>query len=148
MLAPGRTLLALALTALGARQGASRVWQSDLSVNTVDLTALRRGGSLSARIAVGAAGDAARAVRLEILLPIGVAVLRLGPGCHASPSPVESLNARVSCLLGDLPHGATRAVVIVTTPAPPASRRRLAVFAFSDTPDPAPSNNFAERVIP
>jgi hypothetical protein len=37
---------------------------------------------------------------------------------------------------------------IATTAPVSGGRSRFAAFAFSDTPDPVPSNNFAERVLP
>jgi hypothetical protein len=143
---PART--ALPVMTPDARQEQPRSWQSDVRVQALDVTVVGPGGALAVRVAVAAEGDAAREARLEILLPIGVAVLRFADGCRPSPSPVESLNARITCTLGDVAGRTTRAVAIMTTAAPPAARARFAVFAFSDTPDPVPSNNFAERVIP
>ena len=63
----------------------------------------------------------ALAARVEILLPVGVGLVELSPGCIAGPSPpgVSALRGRVVCRLGDL-----------------------------DTPDPRPGNNFAERALP
>lgn len=92
--------------------------------------------------------DDARATRAEILLPVGVGVLRLPGGCKASPSAVPSLNARVTCDLGDVPVRGLRELSIVTTGAAGNARIRFAVFVTSDTPDPEPSNNYAERAVP
>lgn len=127
----------------------TRVWRADVSVNTFDVTALKRGGPLTARVVVATANEDARGVRLEMLLPVGVGVLRMSDACHASPSPVSSLSARVSCSLGDMPVRALRELTITTSGAStPDARLHFAVFVFSDTPDPLPTNNFAERVLP
>ena len=154
-------VVALAAVAFAARPGrllpasarpaptGQRVWQTDLRIQTFEVTALKRGGPLSARVVIVSDNDeAARAVRLEILLPIGAGVLRLSPGCRASASSVASLNARVTCELGDFPVRGFREVQISTTAAAPASRARFAAFVESDTPDPEPSNNYAERAVP
>lgn len=132
------------------RPGATpRVWRSDVSVRALDLTVEKRGGPISARVIVAADSDDAHAVRLEIMLPVGVGILRVPDGCRRSPSPITSLAARVSCALGDLPMRGMRDVAITTTGAPPSrGRLHFAAFTFSDTPDPVPANNFAERIVP
>ena len=142
---------ALALAA-GFASGASqstadrRVWQSDLQIQTLEAAGLRSGGSVNARIVVTADGsDPARAVRVEIMLPIGVGVLRLAPGCRPSASPVTGLNARVTCDIGDLQPRAIREIMISTTSRASTTPLRFAAFAYSDTPDPSPANNFAEK---
>jgi hypothetical protein len=126
-----------------------RVWRSDVSVRALDLSTERHGGAIAVRVIVAADSDDARAVRLEIMLPVGVGVLRVPDGCQRSPGPITSLAARVSCALGGLPMRGMRDVTITTTGAPPSRGRiHFAAFTFSDTPDPVPSNNFAERVVP
>ena len=125
-----------------------RVWQADLSVQAFDVTTLKPGGSVSSRVVVAPGNEAARGVRLEMLLPVGVGVLRVSDGCRPSPGPVAALNARVSCALGDMPVRALREVSVVTSGGPTADARlSFAVFVFSDTPDPRPANNFAERAL-
>jgi hypothetical protein len=60
-----------------------------------------------------------------------------------------SLAARVTCALGELHAGELRDVSITTARRPGAHMPlRFAAFAFSDTPDPRPGNNFAERDAP
>jgi hypothetical protein len=142
--------LSVALTAytwrsLEARQHS---WQADVSVRAIDVTPMRDGGSLTTRVAVTADSDRARAVRVEVMLPIGVAVMHVAEGCQTSPSPIASLSARVTCSLGDLPVRGLRYVFVTTTGKPVSQRARFAAFAFSDTPDPHPTNNYAERVVP
>lgn len=147
----GSIALAVAAFAGSGQQplDSPRVWQADVSVQALDVTALKPGGPITARVVVATDNDEARDVRLEMLLPVGVSILRLAAGCRASPSPVASVEARVSCTLGDLPVRALRELSITTSgAAKPGARLHYAVFAYSDTPDPVPSNNFAERVSP
>ena len=126
-----------------------RVWQADVSVQALEVSALKPGGPVTARVVVATGNDEARAVRIEMLLPVAVAILRIPAGCHASPSPVASLDARISCVLGDMPVRALHELMITTSGAArPGARLHFAVFAYSDTPDPVPANNFAERVSP
>ena len=139
---------ALVLTGNGGQQplDSARVWQADLAVQTFDVTALKPGGPITARVVVATGNDEARGVRLEMLLPVGIGVLRVPDACRPSPSPVASLNARVSCAIGDMPVRALREVSVVTSGVTGADPRpHFAVFVFSDTPDPRPANNFAER---
>ena len=143
-------LIAAASAHAGVRSsgGDPRIWQSDLRIESLDASELKSGGSVNARIVVAAgAADPARSVRVEIMLPIGVGVLRLGDGCKPSPSPVNGLNARVTCEVGDIPARGSKEVSLATTARPAGFPLRFAAFAFSDTPDPAPANNFAERAL-
>jgi len=126
-----------------------RVWQADVLVQALEITEPKRGGPLGAHVVVAIqSNDEARAVHLEVLLPIGVGVLRMPAECHLSRSPVTSLNARVTCDLGDMPGRGSRDVSITTTGRVANGPLRVAVFAVSDTPDPLPANNFAEKVLP
>lgn len=127
---------------------AQRAWMSDVSVRAMDVSSVRDGVSRITRMVVVADGDRAHAVRLEVMLPIGVSVLHVADGCRPSPGPVATLSARVTCELGDLPADAPRSVFVTTGGRPSAPPWRIAAFAFSDTPDPLPSNNYAERVAP
>ena len=141
---------ALVLTGSHVQQplDSPRVWQADLGVQAFELTAIKPGGPITARIVVTTGNDEARGVRLELLLPVGIGVLRVPDGCRPSPSPVASLNARVSCAIGDMPVRALREVSVTTTGVPAVdARSHFAVFVFSDTPDPRPANNFAERAL-
>src|SRR5574338_1282141 len=142
--------LVMAFVAAVEKRGATQhVWQADVSVRDFALTSTHRGTTVTARVVVAADSGDARAVRLEVMLPVGVAVVRMPNVCRASPRPVTSLSARVTCALGDVPVRESRGVSITTTDVP-ATRRRLryAAFAFSDTPDPVPANNFVERAVP
>ncbi len=142
-------VLGLGLVALLARDlPAQRLWQADLQVQSVDIALLN--ANLVARVVVLADLDEARAVRVEILVPVGVGIVRMAPGCTASAAPagVSALRARVTCELGNLPARGSREVFVMTTVPPTGTRRAFGAFAMSDTPDPVPGNNFAERTLP
>ena len=125
---------------------AQRTWESDVSVRSVEFSKAPRAGSITMHVTVMAERDDARAVRLEIMLPVGVGVLAIPPACRSSPAPVMSLAARVTCTLGDLHRRDVRTISVTTTRRPGVHQPlRFAAFVLSDTPDPQPGNNFAER---
>jgi hypothetical protein len=146
-----RAIIAITFLAATPRGDAApqHAWQSDVSVRAFELTMPKSGTSITVRVVVATDSGDARGVRVEIMLPVGVGVVTVPDGCRPSPSPVMSLSARVTCALGDLRVREIRELSIVTT-ARPGSREPLpfAAFAFSDTPDPHPLNNFAERDVP
>lgn len=128
---------------------ASRVWQADIQIRTLEVTKTRT--SLNTRIVVYTEhDDDARDARLLILLPVGVGIERLAPGCAATagPSNIPALRAAVTCQLGDLPNRGYREVTITTTRPFDGKPKRIGVFTYSLTPDPAPGNNHADRTIP
>ena len=128
---------------------AQRLWQADLQVRSLDVTILN--GNLIARIIlVSAADDEARAAKVEVLMPVGVGIVRMGAGCTASAAPpgVSALRGRVTCELGNVPVGGSREVFVITTVPPTGVPKTFGVFAMSDTPDPHPGNNFLERTLP
>ena len=128
---------------------AQRTWQSDVQIQALDVS--RFDQSLVARVIIFADNhDDARAVHVEILLPLGVGVTRTAMGCIASVSPpgVSDLRARVTCDVGTLPVRGSREVFVITTLPPAGTPKTFGVFASSDTPDPRPANNFAERTLP
>jgi hypothetical protein len=133
---------------LAPRAGRQMVWQADLRIRTFEVSEVK--GSLTARVVVVSEFGVASAVRLELLLPVGVGLLELSPGCTAGPSPkgVSALRARVTCLLGDVPLHVSRELHVTTTTPPPGMAHGFGVIAISDTPDPRPGNNFAEKAIP
>ena len=130
----------------GARQYA--LWQADLQV--IRLTIAEEGRTLTARVLISAEMGEALGARIEVLLPVGVGIVTLGTGCVAGPdrTGIRELRGRVECSLGDMPASSRREVFVVTTLPPRGMARGFAVVAMSDTPDPKPGNNFAERVIP
>lgn len=130
---------------LAARQ---HVWQADLEIRSLAVS--DSSGRLTATIVVVAALGEAMAVRVEVMLPVGVGIVRISAGCVPGPSApgVPSLRARVICTIGNLPPRVTREVSVTTTTPPAGMARRFGAMAMSDTPDPKPGNNFAEQVVP
>jgi len=138
----GTALLGLAV---GAGQ---HVWQADLQVKS--LTVSESHGNLTARFVVASEIGEAMAAKVEVMLPPGVGILEIGPGCKPGPNPpgVSALRARVLCTLGNLPPRTSRELFVTTTSPPQGGSRGFGVIATSDTPDPKPGNNFAEKGIP
>jgi hypothetical protein len=141
-------LLLSVLAALGPEARQRPLWQADLQIRS--LTVSEDKGNLTARVIVTAESGEALAARVEVLLPVGVGIVTLGPGCVAGPSMtgIRELRARVECTLGNLPARSNREVLVVTTIPPNGVVRGFAAVAMSETPDPKPGNNFAERAIP
>jgi len=125
--------------------GAQMVWQADVRIQALDLTALK--GYVTVRVVVYSDnGDNARNAALHLFLPVGTKAARLPPGCQSSPSPTAA-QARVDCALGELRVRDLREVSIVATAPPAGVPGRFAVFVYSDTPDPQMTNNYAERAV-
>jgi len=148
------TLIALAALPLIMRADVasddpqSHVWQADVQIRTLEVTKTK--SVITARVVVYTEkDDEARDSRLIVLLPLGVGIDKLGPGCSATagPSMVPSLRAAVQCDLGSIPDRGIREAVITTTIPPDVVPKRFGVFVYSNTPDPAPGNNYAERTI-
>ena len=142
-------LVVLTIAAHATRLEAQRLWQADVLVRSLEVTLLN--GNLLARIVVGSgAEDEARSARVEVLMPVGVGIVRMGAGCIASAAPagITALRGRVTCELGTLAVQGSREVFVMTTLPPTGVPRTFGVFAMSDTPDPKPGNNFAERTLP
>ena len=124
------------------------VWQSDLQIRSLSVTASN--GNLTAKVVVGSEYGEAIAARVEVMLPVGVGLVRVGTGCAPGPSApgVPSLRARVICTIGNLRPRDAREFSVTTTTPPTGHAGSFGAMAMSDTPDPKPGNNFAERVIP
>ena len=132
-----------------ARQGQpALLWQADLVVRSATVSAEK--GNLTLHVVIGSDFGEALGARVEVLLPVGVGIVSLGAGCVPGPSPtgISALRARVECTLGNLTARSSRSLVVVTTTPPNGVVRGFAVVAMSDTPDPKPGNNFAERILP
>lgn len=127
--------------------GLQHVWQADLQIKS--LTVSESKGLLTAKVVVVADYGEAMAAKVEFMLPVGVGIVQLGTGCTAGPSApgVPSLRARVICTIGNLRPRGVREFLITTTLPPSGLEGRFGAIATSDTPDPKPGNNFAERVI-
>ena len=124
------------------------VWQSDLQIRSLVVSEAK--GNLTARVVVAAEFGEAVGARVDVMLPVGVGIVSLGPGCVAGPdvTGISALRARVECRLGNMPARTNRELYVVTTSPPAGIARGFAVVAMSETPDPKPGNNFAERAIP
>ena len=145
----GRMMVALAALSIGrvAAASAQEVWQADVRIQSLEVTGGR--GSIAIRVVVTSDNDDdAMGVRLDVLLPVGAGVMRLAQGCRASPSPVANLAARVTCELGTIVVRGLREVTIAASTPPPGPGHKVAVVVMSDTPDPEPANNYAERMVP
>ncbi|HET9292839.1 MAG TPA: hypothetical protein VFO06_00980 [Gemmatimonadales bacterium] len=141
-------LLFAGLIGSPANGAAQAVWQADLRIR--DISASGVDGGLRLQVVVAAELGEAMAARVEIFLPVGVGLKEMAPGCVPGPNPqgVSDLQARVICRLGDLPPRSSREMHVVTTAPPPGIPSRFGAVALSDTPDPRPGNNFAERELP
>ena len=145
----GRMMVALAALSIGrvAAASAQEVWQADVRIQSLEVTGGR--GSIAIRVVVTSDNDDdAMGVRLDVLLPVGAGVMRLAQGCRASPSPVANLAARVTCELGTIVVRGLREVTLAASTPPPGPGHKVAVVVMSDTPDPEPANNYAERMVP
>ena len=149
-----QTLAALSSLLLMARSsdtsgnGQSQVWQADVQIRTLEVTRSR--STMTVRVVVyNEKDDDARDAHLIVLLPPGVGIDRLGAGCAAmaGPSMLPSLRATVECELGSISNRGIKEAVIATTIPPDMMPKRFGVFVYSNTPDPAPGNNYAERTI-
>lgn len=144
--------LALFILVLGAwvppLAGRQHVWQADLQIRS--LLVSESGGHLIAKIVVVSEVGEALAVKVEFMLPVGVGIVHVGAGCTPGPSApgVPSLRARVICTVGTLPPRVPREFTVTTTIPPAGMASRFGAMTMSDTPDPKPGNNFAERVLP
>jgi hypothetical protein len=126
-----------------------QVWRADVQVQSLRITRLDE--NLLMRLVVYSENDdEARAARVEILLPVGVGLVRMAEGCTASAGPpgMSALRARVTCELGTLPVRSSREVFVMTTMPPPGIPKSFGAFAMSDTPDPKPANNYLEKTQP
>ena len=126
----------------------AQVWQADVQIRTLEVTKSK--SSITARIVVySEKDDEARDSHLIVLLPLGVGIDRIAQGCTATsgPSMVPSLRAAVECDLGSIPNHGIHETVITTTIPADVFQKRFGVFVYSSTPDPVPSNNYAERTI-
>lgn len=142
-----RSRLLLAVLGLGASPARAQqhVWQADLQIRSLVVTEAE--GNLTARVVVGVDLGEALGARVDVMLPVGVGIVRLGTGCVPGPSApgVPSLRARVICTIGTLRPPERRELSVTTTMPPEGQARRFGAMASSDTPDPRPANNFAER---
>ena len=93
--------------------------------------------------------DSARNTTLRVLFPVNVKFLSSATGCTASAAVRDGTHAFAICDVGTLRVGESRTVQVVTTvPTIPRIRKAFGAFAWSETPDPLPANNYGEAVAP
>jgi hypothetical protein len=125
------------------------LWQADIQVKVLEV--MKAPASLTVRVVVtNENSDEAVDARLLIFIPVGAGLERMPTGCTAGPRPamVPSLSGVVQCGLGNVRARAISEITITTTVPPAGLAKRFGVFTYSSTPDPKPSNNYAERLIP
>jgi hypothetical protein len=128
---------------MGARQQAQPAWQADIRIEALQVT--RTGSTLVGRVIVTSDNGAdALGAHLDLLLPIGATITQLVPGCRAG-SGNQGVVGLVSCDLGTLPVRSVRVVTVAATIPATSGPARLGAFVRSDTPDPVPANNYADR---
>jgi hypothetical protein len=127
---------------VGAPLSAQHVWQADLQIRSLSVS--ESGSHLIAKVAVISEVGDALAVRVEIMLPVGVGIVEVGAGCAPGPSApgVPSLRARVICTVGTLSPRVIREFSVTTTQPPAGMASRFGAMAMSDTPDPKPGKQF------
>ena len=142
-----RSFLAVLAAGVSTASGQQHVWQADLQIRSLSVS--EADGKLTAKVVVASELGEAMTARVEVMLPVGVGIVQMGAGCAAGPSApgVPSLRARVICTIGNLRPRDAREFSVTTT-IPRHGEGRFGAMATSDTPDPKPGNNFAERVIP
>jgi hypothetical protein len=139
----------VATPADGSPGNQGQVWQADIQIRVLEVVQSK--SQLNARVLVYSGNERpALDARLLVFVPVGAGLDRMPQECVASPAPsnVPSLRATIQCQLGTIPAGGLREVSVRTTVPPAGLAKRIGAFAFSDTPDPQPSNNYAERVVP
>lgn len=148
---PGLLVLTIGALVAGPALGQG-LYQTDLRIETLNVQRVPEGLLAHAVVGVVAVENDApsRGTSVQVLLPVGVGVLRMSQGCvlGASPPGVAALRARVICDFGVLATRSTREVTVLTTVPPSGVAKTFGVVAVSDTPDPKLSNNFAERTLP
>ena len=140
---------AILLSGLQPDQG---LYQTDLRIQTLEVHRVPEGLLAHAVVGVAAGQNEApsRGTSVQVLLPVGVGVLRMSEGCVLGPSApgVTVLRGRVICDFGVIPSRSVREIRVLTTVPPNGVSKTFGVVAVSDTPDPKLSNNFAERTLP
>jgi hypothetical protein len=127
--------------------------QADVQVRSMSVT--ESAGNLKVSIEVFSRhDDTARNTTLRILLPVGVRFVSSATGCEARPATAaDGTQSIATCEVGDLRHlggrGESKTMELLTTvPRIATIRKTFGAFAWSDTPDPLPRNNYREATAP
>ena len=75
-------VILLAGFGFGVRQRV--LWQADLQVRSLRVS--QEKGNLRAEVTITAEVGEALDARVEVMLPVGVGIVTIGPGCSAGPS--------------------------------------------------------------
>jgi hypothetical protein len=133
----------IALLASGALLAQERS-QADVQVRS--MAVVEAAGNLTCKFEVFSFNDDdARNTTVRVLFPVAVKFVSSATGCVSSPAMPDGTNAFAICDIGRLRVGESRTVQIVTTvPRIPRISKTFGAFAWSETPDPRPRNNYGE----
>lgn len=143
-------LVALVLTLLLLCSVAAAQARSQADVLVRSLAVTEAAGKLTFKFEVFSFhDDGARNTTVRVLLPVGVKFLSSATGCTPSTPVPDGTHSLATCDIGPLAVGESRSVQVVTTvPSIPTIRKTFGAFAWSETPDPRPRNNYGEATAP
>ena len=122
--------------------------QADVQVRSMAVGETR--GRLTCKFEVFSNNDDdARNTTVRVLFPVGVKFISSATACRPSVAMPDGTQAFATCTIGHLAVGASRRVQIVTTvPRIVGINKTFGAFAWSETPDPQPRNNYGEATTP
>ena len=122
--------------------------QADVQVRS--MTAARVGDTLVCKFEVFSFhDDDAVNTTARVLLPVGTKFLSSATACVGSTAVRDGTQAFATCDIGRLGVGESKTVQVVTTlPHIATIRKTFGAFAWSETPDPRPRNNYGEATAP
>jgi uncharacterized protein DUF11 len=122
--------------------------QADVQVRS--MAAAETAGRLTCKFEVFSFNDDdARNTTARVLFPVGVKFVSSATGCRPSAAMPDGTQAFAVCNIGRLAVGASRTMQVVTTvPTIRGIRKTFGAFAWSETPDPRPGNNYGEATAP
>jgi len=145
-----KIIVAVFLTILSASAVVTAQERSQADVQVRSMTVSEATGKLTLKFEVFSFNDDdARNTTARVLFPVDVKVLSSATGCTASPPMPNGTQAFAVCSVGRLHVGESRTVQVVTTiPSIATIRKTFGAFAWSETPDPRPGNNYGEATAP
>jgi|SoiMethySBSTD1v2_1073268.scaffolds.fasta_scaffold54852_5 hypothetical protein len=144
-----KTIVVL-LTILAAAAVVTGQARSQADVQVRSMTVSEAAGNLTLKFEVFSFNDDdARNTTARVLFPVNVKFLSSATGCTASPPVPDGTHSFAVCNIGRLRVGESRTVQVVTTiPSIATIRKTFGAFAWSETPDPRPGNNYGEATAP
>lgn len=141
----GAGLILLAVSGVALAQARS---QADVQVRSMTVT--QADDQLTCKFEVFSFhDDDALNTTVRVVFPVGVRFLSSATGCIASTVRRDGTQAFATCDIGRLGVRESRTMQIVTTvPRIPRIRKTFGAFAWSETSDPQPRNNYAEATAP